>query len=195
MQSNADILHELIHRRRSVFTAQFIPGAKVDDAIVNELLENARWAPNHGRQEPWQFVVFTGQGLERLARFQAELYKQEAGENFLEKKYQKLLSQPLLASHVIAICMKRTVAKSIPETEDISAVACAVQNMYLTATAYGIGAYWSTGGITYYLNAKPFFGLEEQDRLMGFFFVGQIAEPSAAGTRKPLNEKVKWVTE
>jgi nitroreductase len=193
MKTEVEYLNAIIRNRRSVFTGQFIPGAAVEDSIVTQMLENATWAPNHGRQEPWHFVVFTGNGLNKLATFQSELYKQEAGESFVAKKYEKLQSQPLLASHIIAICMKRTITKPIPEVEDISAVACAVQNMYLTAAAYGIGAYWSTGGITYNASAKPFFGLEEQDRLMGFFFIGQIATASPAGTRKPLAEKTKWV--
>src|ERR1044072_3092395 len=112
MMNNVDVLNNIIHRRRSVFTNQFVPGAKVDDQIVMQMLENARWAPNHGRQEPWHFVVFTGKGLEKLAAFQSELYKQESGEHFLENKYRKLQTQPHEASHVIAICMKRATAKS-----------------------------------------------------------------------------------
>lgn len=52
--------------------------------------------------------------------------------------------------------MKRTTNKNIPEVEDIEAVACAVQNMYLSVTAYGLGGYWTTGGVTYKEEAKSF---------------------------------------
>ena len=98
------------------------------------------------------------------------------------------------ASHIIAIGMKRTTTKNIPEVEDIAAVACAVQNIYLSVTAYGLGGYWTTGGVTYLEKAKAYFGLEEQDRLMGFFYIGYIAQPSTGATRLPLDAKVKWVT-
>jgi nitroreductase len=77
--------------------------------------------------------------------------------------------------------------------EDIAAVACAVQNMYLSVTAYGLGGYWTTGGITYQDSAKAFFDLGEQDRLLGFFYIGHVALPSAPGTRRPVDEKVKWI--
>ena len=79
--------------------------------------------------------------------------------------------------------------------EDIAAVACAVQNIYLSITAYGLGGYWTTGGVTYFEHAKEFFGLGEHDRLMGFFYIGYIAQPSTGATRLPLDVKVKWVTQ
>ncbi|HEX2848871.1 MAG TPA: nitroreductase [Chitinophagaceae bacterium] len=188
-----DLFNELARSRRSVFPDQFDTSRKVDDAIITEILTNATWAPNHGRTEPWQFTVFSGNGLQQLADFQSELYKSEAGDNFKEITYNKLKQQPLRASHIIAIGMKRTTGKPIPEIEDIEAVACAVQNIYLSVTAYGLGGYWTTGGITYKASAKSFFGLDEQDKLLGFFYIGQVAIPSTSATRLPMEEKVKWV--
>ena len=193
--NKADIFNQLARSRRSVFPDQLDAGKKVDDTIIKEILTNATWAPNHGKEEPWRFTVFTGDGLKKLAAFQSELYKQEAGENFKEATYTKLQQQPLKASHIIAIGMKRSVNKNIPETEDIAAVACAVQNMYLSLTAYGLGGYWTTGGVTYKEKAKPFFGLEENDKLLGFFYIGYIAIPSTGAKRQPIEEKVKWVNE
>ena len=46
-----------------------------------------------------------------------------------------------------------------PEVEEICATATAVQNIYLSVCAYGVGGYWTTGGITYNEKAKPFFEL------------------------------------
>ena len=44
----------------------------------------------------------------------------------------------------MAICRKRGDNPKIPELEEIEAVACAVQNMHLTAAAAGLGAFWSS---------------------------------------------------
>jgi nitroreductase len=74
----------------------------------------------------------------------------------------------------------------------VAAVACAVQNMYLTAEAYGAGCYWGTGGVTYYEEAKEFFGLGENDLLMGFFYVGVPKMHPKSGRRKPAEDKVRW---
>lgn len=188
-----EILNDLIRSRRSVFPDQFIAGKKVDDEIVKQILVNATWAPNHGQGEPWQFTVFTGDGLHTFAKFQSELYKQEAGDAFKEDKYEKMKVQPLKASHIISLATKRSSKKSIPEIEDIEAVSCAVQNIYLSVSAYGLGGYWTTGGVTYMEKAKSFLGLAEEDRLLGFFYIGHIAVPSPAAKRQPVTEKVNWV--
>ena len=183
----------LVRNRRSVFPAQFVAGKAIDDAIIKEILVNATWAPNHAQTEPWQFTVFSGKGLQTFAGFQAELYKSAAGENFNVGKYSKLQQQPLLASHIIALGMKRNSARRIPEIEEIEAVACAVQNIYLSVSAYGLGGYWTTGGITYQEEAKSFFGLTAEDKLLGFFYIGHVAIPSTTGKRAPLEEKVTWI--
>jgi nitroreductase len=194
MKYDPAYFNELARERRSVFPDQFDVGEKVDDAIIREILVNATWAPNHGQAEPWEFTVISGDGLKTFADFQAGLYKNSAGEKFNDSKFIKLTQQPLKASHIIAIGMKRTLTKNIPEIEDIEAVACAVQNIYLSVTAYGLGGYWTTGGVTYLPEAKTFFGLGNEDKLLGFFYIGQVAVPSATAKRKPLEEKVKWLT-
>jgi nitroreductase len=193
MQYPIEEINHLIKNRRSVFPVQYQKGKIIPREIVEQILENANWAPTHGRTEPWRFTVFAGEGLRKLAAFQAGLYQEKAAGKFDENKYRKLAETPLLASHVISIGMKCDATGRIPEIEEIEAVACAVQNMYLTTTAYGIGSYWTTGGITGYEEAKPFFNLHENDRLLGFFYLGYIDKPSPAGFRKPIEEKVTWV--
>jgi nitroreductase len=188
-----DIDH-LIRQRRSVFPKDYT-GETVSDEIINQLLENANWAPTHKLTEPWRFVVFTGEGLKKLAAFQSECYKSVtvADGTFSEAKYANLQTKPMESSHIIAIGMKRDDANRLPEWEELGAVFCAVQNMYLTATAYGVGCYLSTGGITNFQEAKSFFGLGAEDKLCGFLHVGITKGKVAEGRRRPVSEKVKWV--
>ena len=192
---NAQEASRLIRERRSIYPNMY-SNEPVDDAIIQEMLENANWAPTHRLTEPWRFVVFKGEGLKKLASYQSELYKElstQAG-NFDEAKFEKLAKKPLLASHIIAIGMKRDPKASVPEVEEVASVAAAVQNMYLTATAHGIGCYWGSGGITYKAEANKFFGLEEGDRLLGFMYVGNLkSDKWPQGRRKPIEDKVTWV--
>lgn len=188
-----DTLNTLIQSRRSVFQQQY-SGERVDDAIVQQMLENANWAPNHKNTQPWRFIVFTDEGIKRLAQAQADVYKHvtEADGTYKEERYQNLLTKPILSSHIIAIAMKRDEKKSIPAIEEVGAVFCAVQNMYLTATAYGVGAYLSTGGITYFDEAKNLFGLGDEDVLIGFFHIGMPKGAIPEGKRTPVTDKVIW---
>ena len=193
---NAEDVNQLIRERRSVYPRQY-DKARVDDAIIHQMLENARWAPTHKLTEPWHFVVFTGNGLKKLADFQSECYKEVTTRDgsFKEDKYKGLQVKPFEASHVIAVAMKRDDKRSLPEIEEVGAVFCAVQNIYLTAAAYGVGCYFTTGGITFFEEAKPFFGLRPEDKLLGSFYVGTIKTPSTQSKRTEIAKKSTWVVD
>jgi nitroreductase len=194
MSFDAEEVNELICKRRSVFP-QFYTGAQADDKIVRQMLVNASYAPTHKLTQPWRFMVFKGEGLKKFADMQAEVYKSVTMRDgtFKEDKHQSLLTKPLLSSHIIAVSMKRDPKRAVPEIEETGAVFCAIQNMYLTATAYGIGCYLSTGGITYFEEAKPMFNLGPEDRLIGFVHVGVPKEVLMDGKRKPVEEFSEWV--
>lgn len=193
-ENKSDIIDTLIAARRSIYPHQFIPGKKVDDALIQKMLGNANFAPTHKHTEPWRFTVFTGEGLKKLAEWQSGLYLQKEGENAKENKLKKLREKPLMASHVIAVSVKRTLDKFIPEVEEIVAVGCAIQNILLTAAAYNLGAYISTGGMTYYPQAKTLLGLGEYDKLIGFIYVGYPKDDiHTVARREPVEEKTIWV--
>lgn len=187
-------ISKLMRQRRSVFPAQY-SGEVVSKHIIEEMLENANWAPTHKFTEPWKFTVFSGDGLKKLGDFMATVYRQVASANgtFDEKKFEKLKHKPTMASHVISIGMKRDEKERVPQIEEIEAVACAVQNMYLTATAHGIGCYWGSGGITYFEEAKAFFDLGDKDKLLGFLYVGVPGVILPPGKRRPVSEKTRWI--
>ena len=187
-------LNSLIKQRRSTFPKDYT-GEKVDDAIVQQMLENANWAPTHKFTEPWRFIVYTGEGRKKLAELQASVYKQKTEQDgtFKEERYQNLLTKPFESSHIILVYMKRDEKKSLPEIEEMGAVFCAVQNMYLTATAYGVGGYLSTGGITFFAESNAAFGLSPEDRIVGFFHIGTPKSTGLAGRRNPVETKVTWV--
>lgn len=191
---NASEVDQLIRKRRSVFPKDYT-GEVVRDEVINQMLENANWAPTHKFTEPWRFVVFSGDGLKQLAAFQSECYKEvtTADGSFREDRYQSLQTKPMESSHIIAVGMRRDEARRLPEWEELGAVFCAIQNMYLTATAYGVGCYLSTGGITNFEQAKSFFGLASDDKLCGFLHVGIPKTTLPDGRRRPISEKVKWI--
>ncbi|HEU5293033.1 MAG TPA: nitroreductase [Cyclobacteriaceae bacterium] len=189
-------LNTLVKSRRSTFPKDYT-GEKVDDAIVQQMLENANWAPTHKFTEPWRFIVYTGEGRKKLAELQATVYKQktELDGTFKEERYQNLLTKPFESSHVILVYMKRDEKKSVPEIEEMGAVFCAVQNMYLTGAAYGVGCYLSTGGVTFFPEANAAFGLSPEDRIVGFFHIGMPKSTNLVGRRNPVEGKVTWVKE
>jgi nitroreductase len=194
MHYTAEAINTLMRERRSVFSQQY-SGEKVRDEVIKQMLLNATWAPTHKLTQPWRFIVYTGAGIKKLAEAQADVYKKVTEKNgtYKEDKFQGLLTKPLLSSHIIVVGMKRDEKKSVPELEEIGAVFCAIENMYLTATAYGVGCYLSTGGITFFEEAKPLFRLGADDKLLGFLHVGMPAHIPPAQKRKSLEEVMEWI--
>jgi nitroreductase len=185
-------VNELIRSRRSTKPRCF-NGQKIEDKLVWEILENANWAPTHGLTQPWRFKVFTNLSLNKLADFQANLYKKLTPEqDFKIEKFERMKTNILKSSHVIVICMQRQISEKIPEIEEIEAVACSVQNMALTATAYGICSFWGSGGVTYTKELKEFLGLSEKDRCLGYLYLGYSDNPATCSRRDPIREKVEW---
>jgi nitroreductase len=103
-----------------------------------------------------------------------------------------MLKRPLLASAIIAVCMKRQEEGKIEEIEEIEAVACAIQNMHLTCTAYGIGGFWSTPKLIYHSKMNDFLGLSENDKCLGLFYLGYPAIEWPESHRKPLEYNTEW---
>lgn len=187
-------LTQIITNRRTVKPTG-MNGKKIPDDVIRQLLSLADWAPTHGYTEPWYFVVYSGDAVKQFCTDHAELYKNNTPEaQYIPGNYDKLQHQGDLASHVIAICMKRGDNPKIPETEEIAAVSCAVQNMWLGATDLQLAAYWGSGGMTYTPAMQQYLGLRDQDKVLGFFYLGYADGDAPEGRRiKPLTEKVKWM--
>jgi len=187
-------LNELIHLRRST-KPRLLNGKKIDDKVVWQILENANWAPNHGLTQPWKYKVFTKSGLEKLANFQADLYQELVSKDkFKTEKYERMKTNILKSSHVIVICMERQKSEKILEIEEIEAVACSVQNMALTAAAYGICSFWGSGGVTYTDELKEFLGLGAKDKCLGYLYLGYSDNPTTKSRRDRIQDRVEWIS-
>ena len=186
------VVTRLIESRRSIKPADF-SDRRVEDALVWQMLRNANWAPTHGMTEPWRFFVFADAARLTLGRLLAEIYYQVTPVDSQKPvKAAKLLSNAERSSHLIVIAMKRQLSEKIPEVEEIEAVACAVQNLHLTATAMGVAGYWSSGNSICSDQLRQYLGLSSVDRILGLFYVGYSGTDWPIGSRSPVEGKVVW---
>jgi nitroreductase len=184
-------IDELIKNRRAT-PPRFISGEKIEKEKIQRLLENANWAPNHKKTEPWRFIVFQGENKQKLAEdIFAELRKRnDAGENVNMQKAEKFKGNLSRVSVAVAIIFERDAAERLPEWEEIAAVSMAVQNMWLTATEMELGAFWASPGFLPQIHDVV--GVKENQKLLGFFFVGKISMDFPSPGRGPIEEKVEW---
>jgi nitroreductase len=159
-----------------------------------ELLENANHAPTHRLTEPWRFKVITGEKLGALGDLLAELYQAKTtAETFSERKYNKTKQKPRQSSHILAICMQRDPEERVPEWEEIAATAMAVQNIWLSAAAHQIGAYWSSPATIAHDKCRAFLNLNEGQRCLGFLYLGYHDMPASPAKREPIAQKIEWL--
>ena len=196
MKFNLSEITDLIRSRRSIRPESFST-RKIQRDQIELILNNAQWAPNHGNTEPWRFIVFESENSRNeLSQTLGKIYLEEiAPDEQNDTKLAKLIRRPLISSVVIAVCMSRQKEERIPEIEEIEAVACAIQNMQLTSTAYGIGSFWSSPKIIYTDLMNQFLELENKDKCLGLIYLGYSKEEWQKSHRKPLEYNTTWKTQ
>ena len=191
MRYNLSEVTAIIRDRRTIYPEQYST-RKIHKEQIELLLNNAVWAPTHGMTQPWRFIVFRDNALNDLSEALGSIYLSEIPKEIqLDSKLGKLMSRSKMASAVIAIILDRE-DSIIPEEDDFAAISCAVQNMHLTATAQGIGAFWSTPGIMKSKRFNEFLGLKEEQRCIGLFYLGYPAIEWPKGQRKPIEYLTEW---
>lgn len=165
-----EILKQIIESRKSIFPKDYT-AEEIPQEILDEILNSAHFAPNHKKTKPWRFKTFRGLQKNDLGEKLAETYREiTRPEVFLEKKYLDISEKIKKADTVVAICVN--FSGLVPEWEEVAAVAMGVQNMYLTCTANNVGCYWSTPNMKDYIG--DYLGLEENQRCLGFFYMGMV---------------------
>ncbi len=181
-------INETIRKRRSVYPLQYI-NKPIPKEILTELLINANHAPTHRLTEPWRFKVFTGDGSKHLGEFLAKKY-QETVSDFNPTKFEKIQSNPTRAGAIVAIILHRDPQERVPEWEEVAAVACAVQNIWIALEQYDLGGYWSTPPWCKYLGEHV--SMKENETCIGFFYVGYCEDSDRRVEKKPIEEKIEW---
>ena len=193
MKYNLSEIQEVIKNRRTIYPEKY-SSRIVQKEIIEKLLNSAIWAPTHGKTQPWRFNVFFENGRKKLSSALGSIYETlYINEAYNEVKHKKLINRPLLASAVIAVSMSRDPSEKIPEIEEIEAVACSIQNILLSATAYGLGAFWSSPKIIYTKEMNEFLNLDKNDKCLGLIYIGYTSEEWPSGQRKPIEYVTKWI--
>ena len=189
-KTEIEILTDIIKRRRSIFPVSY-SDREVPEEVVRKILENANYAPTHKLTQPWRFIVFRKEGKLKLGHELARLYMEITPKNqFLQKKYDSIIEKAEQASCIIMLNVKLHSDK-VPEWEELAALACAVQNMALSAEALNVGAYWSSPAMI--ANLNDYLNLEEQEKCYGLFYMGYHNYEPREALRSPIDEKVKWI--
>ena len=128
-------------------------------------------APDHGKLQPWRFLVIEGEGLEKLSSvFVDALVKSNPGVS--QSVVEKTKNMPFRAPMIIAAIAKCLDHPKVPRQEQLLACAAATQNILNALFALKFGAVWRTGDLAYNADVKQALGLNAAEELIGFIYVG-----------------------
>jgi nitroreductase len=146
----------------------------VPRGIVDELLDLARWAPNHNLTNPWRFRVVGPRALERL--------KVAAGPEAASK---------LDRAPTLIVCSCALGGDEVQDEEDLHATAVAAYIVLLAAHARGLGGYWRTPGVLRTEEGRAAVGLEPNERFVALIHLGRPVQEKAPPERAPADSVVE----
>ncbi len=153
------------------YSASRLDAPAPDAGQLTRILEAAAHAPDHGRLAPWRFVVIENDRRKLLGDAMAQLVKRDkpdADESRLEAERKKAFRAPM----IVAVAARVRKGHKVPEIEQLLATGAAVQNMILAANALGFGAMWKTGAAAYDNEIKAAIGLEPDDHIVAYLYLG-----------------------
>lgn len=147
---------------------------------MDEALQCAQRAPDHGRLRPWRFHVLEGDDLRALgALFESAARAQNSALDAAAAE--RLRGLPLRAPMIVVVSARVVTGHKVPAWEQVVAAGCAAQNLQLALHAMGFGCMWRTGDMASDPTVKARFGLAEADQIVGYLYVGTPLEtPKAA---------------
>jgi nitroreductase len=166
-------VEEAIRTRRThkAFTPDPLPSP-----LIDELLELARWVPNHNLTNPWRFRVVGPQALQAL--------KQAAG----PEAAAKLDRGPTL----VAATAKRS-DDPVQDEEDLCATACATYAVLLAAHARGLAGYWRTPGVLRTSAGLEALGIGPDERFVALIHLGWPRQERQPPERLPPRDVVNYL--
>ncbi len=187
-----DALDSIFARRSTGRLTEPAPGG--DD--LQQILEAAAAAPDHGELRPFRFVLLAGAAKDAfgqvlvdayLARCEAVGASPTPGQ--LSKERTKLGRAPL----VLVVGAVHGDDEVIPWVEQQAAAQAAAENALIAATALGYGSMWRTGDTAYDQQVKDALGFGPHDAVIGFLYLGTVNEGGAKPPRRPdLDGLVTW---
>src|SRR3954465_12120271 len=148
----------------------------VDRALLEEILDLARWAPNHNLTNPWRLRVVGPQTLERL--------KEAAG----PESASKLDRAPTL---VVVSCA--LAGDPVQDEEDLHATACAAYIVLLAAHGRGLATYWRTPAGVRNPQGGPAVALGDDERFVSLLHLGLPVQAKEPPERAPLGAVVTYL--
>lgn len=129
-------------------------------------------ACDHKSLRPWRFLTIEGSARKTFGKLMADVKEAAEGAPLLPELRAKLEAKPFRAPMIIVVVAKVVEHEKVPEIEQVLSAGASAQMMMTAAFAQGIGAIWRSGSMMFHAKMRAGLGLAEQDRIVGFLYLG-----------------------
>lgn len=157
----------------------------VDPEEIIELLNVAKWAPNHKITEPWRFQLYAGEGKEKFAQAFMDSQPKEGGKH-TEKTLRKAQYYKDIPLQLVVIMPEDPRQRTWDE--DYGAVSSFIQNFQLAAWARGIGMVWRTNDWVYSPVFREGIGVKPGEKIVATLMIGYPYHVPEARPRTDIKE-------
>lgn len=187
-------LIEFLKTRRSTPIIGLIEPAPSTDEL-QQILTIASRVPDHGKLNPWRFIIYRDEARLLAGRLLAERAAERAkdkNEEFPENRREQELNRFARAPLVIGIVCSPRDTDRIPEWEQFLSAGAVAMQLCNAANAYGYGSNWITNWYSDDEEGKRLLGLAPQEKVAGFVHIGT---PKAVAPDRPRPELQDIVSE
>lgn len=157
------------------------------DAEIETMIRVAARVPDHGRLEPWRFIVYRGEARVRIGEMLAELAERREGP-LTEGRRNQELTRFSRAPLVIGVVSSPKENPKIPQWEMFLSGGMAAMNLMIAANALGYGTNLITNWYSDTEEGRRILGLAPHERVIGFVHIGSF---SGAAPERPRPEVSK----
>ncbi len=163
-----------------------------DRATLETLLQAAMRSPDHGKLEPWRFIVLERPALNRLADL-ARARGQALGVD--PDRIAKVADQFGRAPLMIVVVSSPVASDKVPEVEQLYSAGAASLQLLNAALAAGWGANWLTGFAAHDRDfVENGLGLAPRESVAAFMVIGTETRVPPERPRPDPASKVTWVS-
>lgn len=185
---NDDALNFLATRRSHPPKLLTAPGPDHDQLI--QLLTLAARAPDHGKLEPWRFVVLERGALDRLKPILRQAVLDAGQDEAAADKAASACNSPV----VVAVISSPVPSEKAPEWEQLLSAGAVCLGLVNAALASGWGAAWLTGFAA--LNqdfARRYLSVGDKERVAGLIHIGTRGTTPPERPRPDISAKTSWL--
>lgn len=151
------------------------------DSELSTILTAAARVPDHGKLEPWRFIVYRGEARVRVGELLAARAEEREGE-LTEGRRQQERERFARAPLVVGIVHVPKESPKIPQWEMFLSGGAAAMNLLLAANALGYGSNWISNWYSDDEEGRRILGLAPHERVVGFVHIGT---PTAEAPERP----------